>query len=279
MCPTVKTGAILLKQRPCAVITGASSGIGRELAELVAADAHVVLIARNKAALQQTAERITGKGGTSQILSLDLSLANSGQALEDYLAANGLYCETLVTSAGLGQVGLSWQLPLSEQLAAVDVNVRSLSDLVLRFLPGMIERGGGKILTVSSIASAIPGPGMAVYYATKAYTRMFSEALWQETRGTGVMVTCLCPGPVDTDFISNSGAEDTPLFRLLRHKGAYSVALDGWEGLKAGRMLIVPGLTAKILFGLARLLPNAYLLPWLLNKLTKTPGGRASKND
>ena len=266
-----------MKQRPCAVITGASSGIGRELAELAALDTHVVLVARDITALQQTAENIAEKGGTSQTLALDLSEANSGEALANYLAAHDLYCETLVTSAGLGQVGLSWELPLQGQLAVVDVNVRSFSDLVLRFLPGMVERGRGQILTVSSIASASPGPGMAVYYATKAYNRMFSEALWQETQGTGVVVTCLCPGPVDTDFINRSGAANTRLFNILRHKGVYNVALNGWQGLKAGRRLVVPGLTAKMLFKLAQILPNNYLLPWLLNSQTKTVARRTSK--
>ncbi len=250
--------------QPCTVITGASTGIGHEIALLAAAEGHVMLIARNREALQKLADAIAKKGHSASVLAIDLALEKSGEAVETFLAQGGFYCDTLVANAGFGHIGYAQSINRNSQLSTLDVNIRSVTDLCLRFLPGMIERGSGRILAVSSIASASPGPGMAVYYASKSYVRMFSEALWQETRGTGVVVSCLCPGPVKTPFLEKSGIGETLLFKIVPPKGPKSVALEAWQGLKAGRRLIIPGLTAKLVFFLGKTLPRVLLLPWLL---------------
>ena len=265
--------------QPCTVITGASTGIGREIALLAAAENHVVLIARDQAALEQLAREIVKMGLSASIIPVDLSIASSSQTIGRALNEAGLYCETLVVNAGLGHLGYASGLKLEEQMAVIDVNIRSLTELCILFLPAMLEKRHGRILALSSIASSSPGPGMAVYYASKAYVRMFAEALWQETRGTGVTVSCLCPGPVNTPFLEKSGIGNSSLFRMLPLKAAKSVAKEGWLGLKSGKRLIVPGVSAKLAFFLGKLLPRRLLLPWLLNAHVSEQGNKNRKND
>jgi hypothetical protein len=159
-------------------------------------------------------------------------------------------------------------LPRERQLALVDLNMRAVTDLTLRFLPGMVERARGGVLNVASVASAFPGPGMALYYASKAFVRSFSEALHEETRGAGVTVTCLCPGPVATPFLDLAGARRARLFKLLPKASARRVAAEGWAGFKAGRRLVVPTLAAKATLALGPLIPKALALPLVLRAQT-----------
>lgn len=249
---------------PCTVVTGASTGIGREIALLAATESHVVLIARDLAALEELANKIAERGGTASVIAIDLIIGSSAAKIDHSLQQSGFYCETLVVNAGLGHLGYADELSLENQMSIIDLNIRSLTELCLRFLPAMVERGQGGILALSSVASSSPGPGMAVYYASKAYVRMFAEALWQETRGTGVTVSCLCPGPVNTPFLTKSGIGGSLLFRMLPLKTPRTVASDGWLGFKARKRLIVPGISAKLAFFLGNLLPRILLLPWLL---------------
>ena len=135
--------------------------------------------------------------------------------LDDFLSANGLICDVLVNSAGYGLRGAATALPVDDQLGIIDLNIRALSELSLHFLPGMVARGRGGVLNLSSVAGSMPGPYMALYYASKGFVRSFSEALHQELRRTGVTVTCVAPGPVTTSFYERAGARSTALFSVL----------------------------------------------------------------
>ncbi|NNH33920.1 SDR family NAD(P)-dependent oxidoreductase, partial [Rhizobium sp. SEMIA 4085] len=186
--------------RPSAVVVGASRGIGRAIAKVAAREhgAVVVLVARSPEGLAAAAAEVRAAGGEAFTLELDLLVADASARLQDFLSANGLFCDVLVNSAGYGLRGSATLLPVEDQLGIIDLNIRALSDLTLRFLPGMAARGRGGVLNLGSIAGFTPGPNMALYYASKAFVRFFSEALHQELRRTGVTVTCVAPGPVST---------------------------------------------------------------------------------
>jgi uncharacterized protein len=251
--------------KPAIIVTGATSGIGRALLEQVAKeDADIVLVARSLTLLQENASVLQKAPDQIHILSLDLANSDAGQKLDAFLADKGLFCDVLVANAGIGNIGLAASQTLESQMATVDLNVRGTTELCLRMLPGMVARGRGGLLIVSSVASVVPGPGMAVYFATKAYLRMLSEALWYETSGTGVTVTCLAPGPVDTPFIEKSNASQSRLFSIRRPKMAEAVAGSAWRGFKAGKRLIIPGTNSKISKLVLHFVPQKLLMKWLL---------------
>lgn len=251
--------------KPCVVVTGASTGIGRELALQAAKSGEtIVLVARSEERLRAVADEVSAKGGYARILALDLTAPDAGAALEAFLIESVLHCDALIANAGLGLIGKVAELPRDAQLKIVDLNIKSTTDLALRFLPGMVARGRGGILFVASIASAGPGPGMALYYASKAYVRSFSEALWQEMRGTGITITCLCPGPVATPFLDISGAAGTRLFKILPKTPIADVARAGLDGLLRGKRLVAPGWVAKLILTLAPVVPRGLTLWGLL---------------
>ncbi len=265
----VKEGAAL---RPAVVVTGASSGIGLELARIAAREAPVVLIARSRDPLARLAGEIIAAGGAAHPLPLDLGAGSQVAAVENFLAEHGFYCDVLVNNAGFGLIGQADQLSRDEQLALIDLNIRALTDLTLAFLPGMMARGRGGVLNLSSIAGFLPGPHMAVYYASKAYARSFSEALWEECRRAGVTVSALCPGPVETGFFERAAgaAKKKPrLFELLPGDDARSVAEKGWRGFRAGRRIVIPGFGNKVVAAVAPVLPTRLVL-WAVRKLQKS---------
>jgi short-subunit dehydrogenase len=179
---------------PAIVVTGAASGIGRELARQAARDgAFMLLVDRSHDALESFAAELTSSGTQAHALSIDLLTPNAGEIIENALKERGLYCDVLVNNAGVGLVGLAIEIDRSEHMKLVDINLRALTELTLRFLPGMVARGRGGVINVSSIASYAAGPNMAVYNATKTYVRSFSSALASEVAGSGVSITCL-PG-------------------------------------------------------------------------------------
>ncbi len=214
------------------------------------------------------ASEIGEAGGEAFVLDLDLFSANSAARLADFLAANNLCCDVLVNSAGYGLRGAATTLPIPDQLGIIDLNIRALTDLSLHFLPGMVARGRGGVLNLGSIAGFMPGPNMALYYASKSYVRSFSEALHQELRRTGVTVTCVAPGPVSTEFLQRSGADRVPLFKVLPRLDADYVAERAWRGFKSGRRLVVPGISAKLAAFAAAWLPSAVMLP-LIGRLQR----------
>ncbi|GAA2095966.1 SDR family oxidoreductase [Microlunatus panaciterrae] len=240
-----------------AVITGASSGIGRELALLVAADGlDVVLVARRAERLEALAKECVLLGVDATSVPVDL--ADPGGAEAVVAALGGAAVDVLINDAGVGGHGrFVVGRALAADLAMIQLNIASLVHLTGLLLPGMLDRGHGAILNVASIAGYIPGPGQAVYNASKAFVRSFSQALTVETQGTGVQVTTLCPGPVDTEFAAVAGyapirRRSNPLMPVL---SAAEVATAGWEGLKRGRSVVVPGSALRIGIQAVRFLP------------------------
>ncbi len=243
---------------PTALITGASGGIGYELAKLFARDHYnLVLVARSTGKLSTFADELQRQFGISaKPVALDLTAAPAPQFLFDQLQRDGIVIDALVNNAGYGVLGEFAKMPLDECLGQIQLNVTALTHLTKLFLQPMVEKRTGKILNVASVAGFQPGPLMAVYYATKAYVISFSEALANELQGTGVSVTCLCPGATDTGFQGRAGIENTVLFRKLQPMTAKTVARDGYRGLMAGRTLVISGLRNWLLAESTRLGPR-----------------------
>jgi short-subunit dehydrogenase len=248
------------ERRPVAVITGASSGIGAALAHEFAAHGHeLVLVARREQALVAIAEAIAAKGSPRPtVLRLDVARVDAARDIGEALARRGLEPEIVINNAGFGLLGSADKLDRPAQLAMIDLNVRALTDLSLAFIESLERRKGG-ILNVASTAGFLPGPGMAVYYATKAYVVSFSEALHQELKPRGVRVTALCPGPVPTEFQARAGM-GSDFFPSFLVRSAESVAKDAYRGLKEGRRLVVPGFGNKLVPALAPFSPRSILL-------------------
>ena len=231
-----------------ALITGASSGIGEELAELFARDkTNLILVARSGDKLEALADRLRQAHGiAAHVITSDLSQPGASQKLFDQVADLPQTVDCLVNNAGFGGMGYFDQVPLQTYSSMMQVNVLALTELTRLFIPGMVSRRFGRILNVGSTASFQPGPNSAVYYATKAYVRSFSEGLQTELSGTGVTVTCLCPGPTKTNFGQHADMDQTPVFRFLA-MDVKPVALAGYRATLAGRTLVVPGLANKVL--------------------------------
>jgi short-subunit dehydrogenase len=243
-----------------ALITGASAGIGYELAKIFAANgARVALVARRVERLQTLAAEITAAGGKPPlIVGCDLQRPDSGDEVAQALEAAGVEVEYLVNNAGYGLFGESRALDRADQLGMVDLNVRSLTDLSLRFADQVIRHKGG-ILNVASIASFLPGPRMSVYYATKAYVLSFSEALFSELGPHGVRVTALCPGPVHTEFQARAGVIPGFDSKVL-NVTPYNVAMSGYRALMAGRRIALPGWGMKLIPRLLRFVPRGMVV-------------------
>jgi short-subunit dehydrogenase len=229
--------------RKTALITGASLGIGRELAKLFAADHYdLVLVARDAARLADFANQLQQQFKIeAKSFPIDLAASSAPQFVFDQLSRESIAVDVLVNNAGFGKLGAFAQVSIEDSLGQIQLNIAALTHLTKLFLGPMLERKAGKILNVASIAGFQPGPTMAVYYATKAYVISFSEAIASELRGTGVRVTCLCPGATDTNFQKVAGTEETTLFRRLRPMDAATVARDGYRALMKGRPLVISG--------------------------------------
>jgi short-subunit dehydrogenase len=241
-----------------ALITGASSGIGYELAKLFARDHHnLVLVARSAGKLMQVADELQREFGISaKAVSLDLTAASAPQSLFDQLQRESITIDILVNNAGYGVLGEFAKVSLEDNLGQIQLNITALTHLTRLFLAAMIEGHFGKILNVASTAGFQPGPLMSVYYATKAYVISFSEALANELDGTGVTVTCLCPGATDTGFQRRAGLENTLLFKKLRPMDAKRVARDGYRGLMAGKVIVISGFRNWLLAESVRFSPR-----------------------
>ncbi len=252
--------------KPITLITGASSGIGAALAQVFASAGHeLVLVARRAPQLAQLADTIAAQGRPRpHVMTADLSRADAAAGLEHELRARGLEPNFVVNNAGVGLVGQAAKLDRAAQLAIIDLNARALTDLSLRFIDSLAHHRGG-LLNVASVGSFLPGPGIAVYYATKAYVLSFSEALHFELRPRGVRVTALCPGPVATEFQTRAGVPGG-YFPSILDRSAERVAHDGYRGLMAGRRVVVPGLANHVVTVLPRLAPRRYVLS-VMNRL------------
>jgi len=224
------------------LITGASGGIGYELAKLFARDHHnLVLVARSADKLAQVAAELRAHGITVKNIALDLATPSAPKFLFDQLKGESTAIDILVNNAGYGAFGEFAQMPEEEILGQISLNITALTELTHLFLPPMIARRSGRIMNVASTAGFQPGPLMAVYYATKAYVISFSEAIANELRDSGVTVTCFCPGATHTGFARRAGTEKSRLFKKLGAMGAEKVALDGYRVVMEGRTLAISG--------------------------------------
>ncbi|MDB5618927.1 SDR family oxidoreductase [Tardiphaga sp.] len=241
------------------LITGASAGIGAELARVFASNGHrLALVARRAERLQALAGEFVANGHAAPIIiPCDLAARGAGDQIAAALAEAGVEVDYIVNNAGFGMFGRAVEMDRDQQLGMLDVNVRMLTDLSLRFTESIIRNKGG-ILNVSSIAGFLAGPGMAVYYASKAYVLHFTEALHQELSDKGVRVTALCPGPVPSEFQQRAGFEPGMDSAILNVSAA-DVAAAGYRGLMANKRIVLPGLGIKIVPFLLRFFPRGFV--------------------
>jgi hypothetical protein len=256
-----------------ALITGASAGIGTEFARVFARNGHeLVVVARRQDRLDALADEIAAAGRPRPaVLALDLEQRDAVARIAAELSSRGLEPEIVVNNAGFGLAGPAADLKRDEQLAMIDLNIRALTELSLAFVDSLARHRGG-ILNVASVAAFLPGPGMAVYYASKAYVLSFSEALHCELKARGIRVTALCPGPVSTEFQARSGMRADRSQQLLTLP-ADRVAQIGYDGLMRGKRVVVAGLANKIAVALLRLTPHALVLPMIERHMRDPRGG------
>jgi uncharacterized protein len=254
------------------LITGASSGIGLALARFFAAESgprhggRIILLARNQQALEALARELRE---TAQVMVLpaDLSLPETPKRIFNELQAANIHVDVLVNNAGFGAIGAFTELALERQMEMIRVNISALTELTRLFLPGMIRARRGGILNVGSVAGFVTGPGMAVYYATKAFVLSLSEALAAELEGTGVTVTVLCPGPTATNFGNVAGSKNLRIYGLPGMT-AEAVARDGHRDFRRGKVVAVSGIQNKLTVMMIRLAPR-----WVLRKMVKKVNG------
>jgi uncharacterized protein len=245
--------------RPLALVTGASSGIGADLARELARDGHdLVLSARSLAPMEALAAELEDYGAGSVVIPADLSNPGAGKKLAHAIETRGLEIDVLVNNAGLGALGRFDQMDPGRVDEMLQVNVVALTELTRLLLPGMVARRRGRIMLVASTASFQPGPKMAVYFATKAYVLSLGEALAYELRTTGITVTTLCPGATATNFFKVAGARDIALKPAM---SSAAVARTGYRALKAGRRVVITGVLNNILAIGAKLAPHSITLP------------------
>ncbi|MGH9462252.1 MAG: SDR family NAD(P)-dependent oxidoreductase [Vicinamibacteria bacterium] len=243
------------RRRKTALITGASSGIGRALADLCARDGYdLVLVARREDRLRELEEKWTAQYAVNvRSVPMDLRDAAAPQRLFDELA--GTPIDILINNAGFATYGPFAETDVASQVEIVRVNVLAVTHLTRLFLPSMVQRGEGRILNLASMAAFVPGPLMAVYYSTKAYVVSFSEALSEELRGSGVTVTAFCPGPTATEFQARARLERSGLLRIARAEVG-PIAEAGYRAMMKGETVAVPGILNKVVTVLIRIAPR-----------------------
>jgi uncharacterized protein len=246
--------------KPVVLITGASSGIGAALAKVFATHGHeLALVARRGDRLDALADEIAAtRRPRPTVFTVDLERRDGASAIAAELSSRGLEPAIVVNNAGFGLRGEAATLSRDEQLAMIDLNVRALTELSLMFVDSVARHRGG-ILNIASLAAFLPGPGMAVYYASKAYVLSFSEALHRELSGRGARVTALCPGPVPTEFQARAGLSLPAAARMLE-LSAERVAQIGYDAFMAGQRVVIAGIGNRLAVSLMRLVPHALLL-------------------
>lgn len=260
---------------PVAVVTGASGGLGAELADRFAAGGHdLVLTARRADELTALAGRLAAAHGVRcHPLPLDLAEPDAAVRLTGEVRARGLDPDVLVANAGFGLHGPFADCDETRLTAMLQVNVVALTQLVRLVLPGMIARRRGRILTLGSTAAFQPGPGMVVYFASKALVLSLSEGLAHECRGTGVTVTCLCPGPTATGFAEAAAIRGSRLFDGPGVMDAKTVAEAGYQGCLRGKRVVVPGVRNKVGAFFGRHLPRGLIMPVVARIQARKVGG------
>jgi uncharacterized protein len=250
-----------------ALVTGASAGIGVDLAECFASDGYdMILVARTESALRLVADRL-GKAYnvTATPIAADLQSIGGGARLADEIARRGLSVDVVVNNAGYGAAGAFAQSDAATQLGMIDLNDRALVELTHVYWPRMIANGRGGVLNVASTAAFQPGPLMAIYYASKAFVLSFSEALWEEARGTGVRVSCLCPGPTVSRFRERAGTAKVRLSRASTPMPSMTVARMGFDAWQTNTRVMVTGMRNRVIASLVRFVPRTTLLRLVRN--------------
>jgi short-subunit dehydrogenase len=250
-----------------ALVTGASMGIGVDLAECFAKDGYdLILTARSESALREVAARLAEKHKVKATpIASDLGAVGAGRKLADEIKTRGLAVDVLVNNAGYGTAGAFAGSDGSNQLGMIDLNVRALVELTHIYWPTMLSNHRGGVLNVASTAAFQPGPLMAVYYASKAFVLSFSEALWKEAEKTGVHVSCLCPGPTTSNFRARAGTGKTRLSRVGTPMSSASVARMGYRAFQANRRVMITGMRNRVLAGAVPYLPRATILSMVHN--------------
>lgn len=245
-----------------ALITGASSGIGMELATVFAKQKeNLVLIARNAAKLEEMAKELTAKHGIKvNVLAIDLSELNSAQKVFDYCQKNNLQIDYLINNAGFGDFGFFAQSNWDKQLQMINLNITTLTHLTHLFLPAMIKNKYGRVMNVASTAAFQPGPTMSVYYATKAFVLHFSEAIANELEGSGVTVTALCPGATESGFQSAAAMEESKLVKGKKLPSSAEVAQYGFNAMMNGKKVAIHGMMNYLMANSIRFTPRALVL-------------------
>jgi short-subunit dehydrogenase len=244
------------ERRQIALITGASSGIGLDLAQLMAPDFDLIITARNQSELEKIARELEATHGKHvHVVPGDLARPDAPQQIFAEIERRGLLVDILINNAGFGAYGLFVESNPQNDMGMIQLNIAALTSLTKLALPSMLERKSGKIMNVASTAGFQPGPLMAVYYATKAYVIMFSEAIANELQGSGITVTCLCPGATRTKFAQRADMENSRLFKLGAMR-SIDVARTGYEGMMRGKTMVIPGLFNKVLAQSIRFSPR-----------------------
>jgi short-subunit dehydrogenase len=261
-----RKGKIMARKRKgdgqTALVTGASSGIGLELAQCFAKDGYgLILAARSDAALKQLAEKLAKENKiAATAIAVDLGQPGGAQKLIGEIRNRGLNVDVVVNNAGYGIVGKFDGSSATDQIGMIDLNVRALTELTHAFWPSMIANKRGGVLNVASTASFQPGPGMAVYYATKAFVLSFTEALWKEGREAGVHVTCVCPGPTESNFHSRAGSDKIKLLKMGVTMTSRAVARQGYRAFKRNQRVVINGVMNRSLARMVPFLPRRAVL-------------------
>ncbi|MEK7466023.1 MAG: SDR family oxidoreductase [Planctomycetota bacterium] len=247
------------------LVTGASSGIGLEIAKLFAADrSDLVLVARRGERLEALAKELRAKHGIeARVVAKDLAAPGTTEEIYESLKNRGVAIDVLVNNAGFGKQGRFHEIDAAQQSEMIRLNILALTDLTRAFLPGMVARRKGGILNVASTAAFQPGPLMSVYYATKAYVLSFTEGIAEELKGTGVTATCLCPGPTKTEFIARAGMKASNAFEAAA-MSAERAARKGHRAFRRGKVVAIPGVVNFLGAFLPRIAPR-----WLPRKVTR----------
>lgn len=244
-----------------ALVTGTTSGIGKALCERLAQEKYrLVLVARNKELLKEQAATLRNSGVEVFEVVCNLALSNAAEVIQNAVRDENLAIDILINNAGFNEAGLFSETNLEKELEMIQVHIKTLTELTKGFLSGMLERQSGKILNIGSTGCYMPCPSDAVYAATKAYVLSFSNALYQELKGTGVTVTTLCPGATQTSFADKAAIDKTLLFKYFVMQPE-KVANIGYTSMMKGKRTVTAGAYNKMLVACTKLLPIGILNP------------------
>ncbi|MFT3932507.1 MAG: SDR family oxidoreductase [Chitinophagaceae bacterium] len=258
---------------PIALITGASSGIGLELAKIFASKkTDLVLVARSENKLIELSNELKSKYAISAyVLAKDLSTINAAKEVVDYCKQNNLHIDYLINNAGFGDHGFFAESDLEKQLEMINLNITALVYLTRLLLPPMIQKGAGKIMNVASTAAFQPGPLMSIYFATKAFVLSFSEAISNELEKTGVTVTALCPGATESGFQKAASVEDSKMVKGKKLPSSAEVAAFGYRTMMKGKVVAIHGLLNTVMTTGVRFAPRS-----LIRKIARSLQEKAS---